>query len=196
MKLLPAFLLGSILFSQLHLNVISQTVDVNEMKKKEEERRKKMPPSKIIITDTNVDKLNLTNKKFSLSISEKNPDEQETSRPITGQGESQADKQNQPNPEGDPEKTPEYWKNQKTENEAKIKQLEDALNMDQLALNKLWSDFYVTSSPIIQNDLRNQINAVTKQIETNKVNLRTAQKEIIDFYRRVRQAGIPPGWLR
>ncbi|MCX6557300.1 MAG: hypothetical protein NTW95_07730, partial [Candidatus Aminicenantes bacterium] len=89
-----------------------------------------------------------------------------------------------------------YWKRQQAQLQARIADLKEGIQSEQLELNKLWSDFYLKNIPAEQNAIKLQIAQVTNQLEQKKLFLSQTETQLEDFFENARKAGVPPGWLR
>jgi len=188
MKAAAGVLLACFLLSGLSPVFGKGAIDLVALKKQEEERRKKISKSKQSITDANINKISGGSKPYGFVQMESESPPAETEEAIPGAPGAGAP--------ADEKKQPEYWRRQQAELEARIAELKDGIQNQQLELNKLWSDFYVKNVPAEQNAIKLQISQVTNQLEQKKLFLSQAQTQLEDFIENARKAGVPPGWLR
>jgi hypothetical protein len=188
MKLPAWVLLACFLLTGLSPVFGKGAIDLVALKKQEEERRKKISKSKQSITDTNINKFSSGSKSYGFVQMESDtpmPATEEAVPAALGSGASTDEK-----------KQPDYWKRQQTQLEARIAELKESIQGEQLELNKLWSDFYIKNVPAEQNAIKLQIAQVTNQLEQKKLFLSQAETQLEDFFENARKAGVPPGWLR
>ncbi len=174
------------LLATLAAPLSGQSLNLVELKKKEEERRKKAEGSKYSVSDENLKSIDVKSKKYSFIQLEESDVEDDSQAAQPPAGTDPADET----------RTEAFWRNQKNEIEERIAFLEQSAEEQQLQLNQLWTDFYLTDSFIQQNEMRARIDQLTQQLETSRLNLERARKELADLQERARRAGIPPGWLR
>jgi Spy/CpxP family protein refolding chaperone len=188
MKILSIFLLLLVFCGRLAF----PQVDLVKMKKEEEERRKKAAPSKAVVTEDNMREL-FAEKKEGILTFEKG--ESDSASAVTA-----ADSAENPPPpdevKQDPEMTREYWQDQLRTVREKIARLKAAKEDYQLQLNRMVSDFYITSDSLIQNRIRGEMDKMRSEIDLVTRETANAQKELSDLLERARRKGVPPGWLR
>jgi hypothetical protein len=194
MKYIGFVLVFFIFFSGASRFLPGQDVNVVEMKKKEEERRKKTQKTKVSITDDNINSIAVPNRSYSFLKVESESALQGTA--AGGEAEASTVEPGGEAASADETKTPEYWKTQKKATEDRIRELRDGIARDELALNKLWTDFYVQGKADQQLQLRVQISQLSSQIENNKDFLKRAESDLNTLFERARKGGIPPGWMR
>jgi hypothetical protein len=161
-------------------------IDLVALKKQEEERRKKVSKSKQVITDANVNSFTSGGKSYGFVQMESE------APPAQGDISAVSSSQNAI----DEKKQPDFWKKQQIELETRIADLKESIKVEQLELNKLWSDFYIKNIPAEQSAIKVQISQLTNQMEQKKLFLNQSETQLADFYEKARKAGVPPGWLR
>jgi hypothetical protein len=190
MKLTAAVLLACLLLPGA-LPVFSKgAIDLVALKKQEEERRKKIAKSKQSVNDTNVSAIIVPGKSYGFVQMESDvpPEASVTGEPAAAPVAVAGDMP--------VEKTPDFWKKQQADLEARIAELKAGINAQQSELNKLWSDFYTRTVAAEQTAIKVQISNITSQIEQKKLFLSQSETQLEDLYERARKAGVPPGWLR
>ncbi len=164
-----------------------QEVDLVKLKKEEEERKKNTKKSKYVLTNDNLDKIEVPKKPFALIKVEKK-----------GTGSDQTGVTSTSGSEGEEggKRTREYWQEEKkklldqiSEVEAEIKKMQDEYN--QLMLTQPAED--ILNKRI---SMKNRMDELFKLIPEYKQRLENLKKELEALEDRARRAGVPPGWLR
>jgi hypothetical protein len=101
-----------------------------------------------------------------------------------------------PEPQTDPQQTPDYWRRRMAD--ARQQRDSNAITVDALQsqINALWADFTARDDPA-----QRALIGASRQKALDELDRRRAQqvlleKAILDIEEEARRAGIPPGWLR
>ncbi len=171
----------------------AQAVNLVELKKQEEERRKKLEKSKIVVTDTNIGRLQAVTPGTFGIIQVEAPGEPEPS----AAGGSEA----APPPPGSegmpppPEQTREYWQSQKAALDQRIATLEKAVVDDEAELNSLQFQALQTGLVTEQLTLNQQIERLRKQLAADQAALAEARSQLEELFERARKARISNRWM-
>lgn len=167
------------------LNPHAQEIDLVKLKKEEEERRKKLEKQKkkktVVITN---ETLKQYGERKKTSDSTKKPDVK--SNPDASQKPEKVD----------PMQTKEYWQNLKKNLEKQIRELTQQIEIDQLELNRLSTEYLINDLPLEKQAIKERKDELARLLESQKKRLKGLQAEYDSLPEKARKAGIPPGWLR
>ncbi|MCK5005616.1 MAG: hypothetical protein KAS21_11025 [Candidatus Aminicenantes bacterium] len=160
----------------------SDSLNLVEIQKKEKERRKKLAKSKYVLTN---DKLMEYSLKKSKTFVE--------SDVVTT---TDVEKSKTTKKKIDPKSTEQYWRNRLNILNKNIEGIKKNIQESQSALNRESSNFLIASTPSLQQQIKMNIDRLTKQISELRASLTKweADKEL--FFREARREGALPGWLR
>lgn len=171
----------------------SQKVNLVELQKKEKERRKNTKKSKYVITNDNIDKVEVPEKPHSfikMGTAKKKDDKSANTAGKSTVGPAAANSQDQ-----DDKKTKEYWQQHKTElltqllsSKNKLEQMET----DYSQANTVYPD--ETLDQQIQR--KNQADQLLQQINKEKKLQEKLEADLDKLETKARKLGVPPGWLR
>ncbi len=175
-KIISIFL--SLFFSVL---IIGDSLNLVQIQKREKERRKRIGKSKYVLTNSSIIKYALKkNKSFVKSDKKLNEPAKEKKEPI----------------EKSKKRGEEYWRGRLNAINASIEQLKKKIVITQSTLNKASSDYIIASMPSRQNQLREKVNKLSKEIAKLRANLKFQESKKEDFFDEARKNGALPGWLR
>jgi len=169
------------LLSFLGVFVIVNSIDLVKVQKKEKERRKNISKSKYILTDNSLTQYTLKKNKSFVKTDKKLTE----SDPVKKKSESK----NKENGE-------KYWRGRLDAINNGIKQLKKQIEETQSSLNKASSDYLIASTPSRQNQLREKVDKLSKQIAEFRANLKMQESNKEKFFDEARRGGALPGWLR
>lgn len=160
----------------------SDSLNLVEIQKKEKERRKKLSKSKYVLTNDKLIEYSLKKSKTFVESNIVKTTEVETSK-------TKKKKINE-------KETEQYWRGRLTILNRNIEGLKKSIRESQSALNRESSNFLVASTPSLQQQIKMNIDRLTKQISELKANLTKTEADKEAFLREARKAGVLPGWLR
>ena len=181
-----------------------QQVDLVKHKKKEEERKKKEKKSKYVVTNDNLDKIEVPKKPYGFI---KVKDKDESKKTLEDQSIASTEG-NSPDQEGksgaeagsaaeaSQRDKREYWQDQKRTLLIQINDLKVSIDKNQTELNSKEYQWSAIDDPIKSNEAREKVEELKKLIPEQKNELETLEKKLEDLEERARKEGIPPGWLR
>jgi hypothetical protein len=166
-----------------------QEVDLVKLKKKEEERKKKTKKSKHVLTNDNLDKIEVPKKPYALiKVEKKGKGSDQTGGISTASASSEG--------EGEGKRTREYWQQEKKKLLDQINDLEVEINKMQDEYNQLMITHPAEDILTKRISMKNRMDELFKLIPEYKQRLENLKKELEALEDRARKAGVPPGWLR
>jgi hypothetical protein len=178
------------------LNIFScalhpQEVDLVKLKKKEEERKKKTKKSKHVLTNDNLDKIDVPKKPYALiKVEKKGKGSGQTGGISTASAGSEGEG------EGEGRRTREYWQQEKKKLLDQVNDLEVEINRMQDEYNQLMITHPAEDILTKRISMKNRMDELFKLIPEYKQRLENLKKELEALEDRARKAGVPPGWLR
>ncbi len=160
----------------------SDSLNLVEIQKKEKERRKKLAKSKYVLTNDKLIEYSLKKSKTFVESDKVKTTEVKTSKTTKKKI--------------DPKSTEQYWRNRLNILNKNIEGLKKSIQESQSALNRTSSNFLVASTPSLQQQIKMNIDRLTKQISELKANLTEIEANKEAFLREARREGALPGWLR
>jgi len=164
-----------------------QEVDLVKLKKKEEERKKKTKKSKHVLTNDNLDTIEVPKKPHAFIKAEKKSEGSDKTNVSLGSdayGET-----------GEKQKK-EYWQREKKKLLDEKNTVEDALNRMQNEFNRLSLEFPAEDIITKRATMKDRMDELTKYIPEYEQRLKKLEEELKALEERARKAGVPPGWLR
>jgi len=164
-----------------------QEVDLVKLKKEEEERKKNTKKSKHVLTNDNLDKIEVPKKPFAfIKVEKKGKGSDQTA--VTSTSSSDA--------EGGEKRTREYWQQEKKKLLDQINEVEAEINKMQDEYNRLMLTQPAEDILTKRISMKNRMDELFKLIPEYKQRLENIKKELEALEERARKAGVPPGWLR
>ena len=163
----------------------SESINLVEIQKKEKERRKKTSKSKYVISNDNIVKFSLKESRTYVK-SEGNEEVDSGEAPTEKSKEVKTDEKD----------TEEYWRGRLKIINDSIDDLKSRIQETQSQLNRESSNFLVASIPSLQQQIKENIDNLTRQLDELKANLEQTEAEKEAFFTEARRAGALPGWLR
>jgi predicted nucleic acid-binding Zn-ribbon protein len=175
------------LFNTSAIELHSQ-VNLKEMRKKEKDRRKKLK----LTTEPgerSVEKIASTKERYGFT--------QIITRGDTEAEEGKTEKRGiRIREKRDPMKTKEYWQDRKKSLENQIAELDTKIKMGESQINQLVTQYYNMGMAFQQNQIRQRIDSMLKEIEADKVKLQGLREKLEELSNEARKAGVPAGWVR
>jgi hypothetical protein len=170
--------------------VAAQTVNLAEMKKEEELRRQKTQKSKIVVSDANINSIQI--QKTGYGFIQLQPGDVTTvETPVAAP--AKAAEGGEPAPT---ESAADYWRSQRESLESRIAELEKSIATDEEELNNLQFQFNQTSMVTEQLTLNQQMELLRKQRTADQSALEEARQALEDLADRARKEGLPRSWMR
>jgi predicted aspartyl protease len=159
-----------------------QEVDLVKLKKQEEERKKKAKKSKYVLTNDNLDKIDIPEKPHAVS---------KTGKTSKGSGQTNVSPNNYSNSGMGEKQKKEYWQQKKRNLVSKINRVEAYINKMQAEFNRLNLNLHPSDIGGMK-----MLGRLRRQIEILKQLLENLKKELKELEVNARKAGVLPGWLR
>lgn len=181
-----------------------QTVDLVKQKKKEEERKKKEKKSKYVVTNDNLDTIEVPKKPYGFIKMEEKDDKRKSleDQPPTPTGGTAPDQEGKSGGEAGSAASATqkdrraYWQDQKRALVTQINDLKISIDKNQSELNRLEFNWSAIDDPVKAKEARDKVKELKQLIPEQKKKLETLEKELVDLEERARKEGVPPGWLR
>lgn len=171
-----------ILFTLLSFTLVSDSLNLVEIQKQEKKRREKLKKSKYVLTNDKMVKFTLTKGKTFV----------EAEVAATPTIKSKPEKQKS----ADVKNSEEYWKGRLSIINKNIESLKNRINDTQSKLNRESSNFLIVGTPTLQQQIKANIDLLTKQLEKLKADLKQRELDREAFFTEARKFGVLPGWLR
>lgn len=160
----------------------SDSINLVEVQKKEKERRKKLSKSKYVLTNDKLIEYSLKKSKtFAESDAVKTTEDK-----VSKTAKKKINEKD----------TEEYWRGRLRILDKNIEGLKKSISESQSILNRESSNFLIASTPSLQQQIKMNIDRLTKQIGELRANLTKAEASKVSFLREARKEGVLPGWLR
>lgn len=201
MKPLVAAVLIFLFFGAFNCPLHPQKVNLAELQKKEKERRKKTKKSKYIITNDNIDKIEIKQKKPYSFIKMGEGKKGKKSSAAAGKKPGAAKAGKSPDLPGSEEgasktrMTEEAWRQRKIDLLIRINSLKKNIDDMQSEFNRA-GNFYPDETLNQQLQRRQAAQKLLEQINKGKEQLKKLEKDLDNLETEARQLGVPPGWLR
>lgn len=181
----------------------SQAVDLVKHKKQEEERKKKEKKSKYVVTNENLDKIEVPKKPYGFMKMEDKDESKKTleDQSPTPAGEAAAEQAGKSGGEAGPAAATqrdkrEYWQDQKRNLLIQINDLKVAIDKNQKELNQKEFQWSAIDDVAKSNKWKERVKELKKLIPEQQKELETLEKKLEELEDSARKEGIPPGWLR
>lgn len=162
-------------------SLTADSLNLVEIQKKEKKRRKKNVKSKYVLNNDKIVEFSLKKSKTFVEA-----DVAATSTVTKTSRKSLPD-------EKDTEK---YWRGRLNVLNNSIENLKKRISDSQSKLNRESSNFLIASTPSLQQQIKNNIDILTKQITKLKSDLKRRESDREAFFTEARKSGVLPGWLR
>ncbi len=164
------------------VSLVSDSLNLVEIQKKEKERRKKLSKSKYVLTNDKLIEYTLKKSKTFVEAEVKKITEVKTAKT--------------PKKKISERSTEQYWRNRLNILNKNIEGLKGSIQKSQSALNRESSNFLVAATPSLQQQIKMNIDRLSKQISELKATLVKFEANKEAFFREARKEGVLPGWLR
>ncbi len=162
-------------------------VNLKEMRKKEKDRRKKLNLNSKA-GERSIERIAASKKQYGFT--------QIITHGDAEPAESPSGKKIEIPEKRDPKKSKEYWQDRKKRLENQIAELDTKIKMTESELNRLRTQYYSMGLAIQQNQIRDQMDKMFKEIEADKVKLKELETKLEELSNEARKAGVPSGWVR
>jgi len=166
----------------LSFSLVSDSLNLVEIQKKEKKRREKLKKSKYVL---NNDKIVVFTLKKSKSFVKADV-----------AADSTVDKTVKKKKSPDDKNTEEYWRERLKILDSSLKNLKKGIAQMQSNLNRESSNFLIAGTASLQNQIKINIDTLTKRLEKLKADLQQRELDKEAFLTEARKSGVLPGWLR
>ncbi|HLP48412.1 MAG TPA: hypothetical protein VK469_20900 [Candidatus Kapabacteria bacterium] len=186
----------------------AQDVDLVKLKKEEEERKKKTKKSKYVVTNENLDKIQLPKKPYSfIKLGEKETEKAKEAGATAG-GETGTNVETEiagntgtssapvDTNTGLAQSTKEYWQEEVKKLYLEMDRTERDIKKSQGELNQVTNMLQAEDIYERRLEMQKRSDELKKSIPELKQKLDDLNKAMEDLEDRARKLGVPPGWLR
>ncbi len=168
-----------LLFFILSFFLISESLNLVKLQKKEKERRKNISKSQYVLTNDRISEYSLKRSKTFV----------DAEVPVSILPKTKPKKKEKIKDE-------KYWRGRLNSVNNGIEQVRKQIQETQSSLNKASSDFLIATTPSLQQELKQRVNNLQRQMAELKASFQQRKSAKEKFLREARREGALPGWLR